>query len=723
MKLKALLPSLALLAFLGMGSAQASVITIGTGASAYGDGDIAIGDGATCSTSTEYYGCTAVGKNARVVYGGVALGDGAFADSSQDNSVDGDKSTAVGINSHAEAGAIAIGQDAFATNMKNTDWQRSIAIGTSAVATDGSISIGSYSNNNGRANAFSVGNSANSTRRNGSAQGPIYRQVINVGAGTQPHDAVIVQQVVPAISSITNTLGGGATYDPTSGAFTSPSYDLTTGTYTTVYDALKAIDNKPAGSGGGGSSNPYFAAQGTGAAGEDAVASGIHSTASGALSSATAYGATAAGAMANVSGEAGTAVGHQATVDGNEGTALGAYTKASDHCSAIGYAAECDEYGTTSFGRDGENSRLIHVADGQADTDAANMGQVRAVDTRVSQTQNVLSNAVSWFGGGASYNSATGAFTGPQFGFISGAVYTDVGSALADLDGRVAALEALPPGGTGAEGPAGPQGPEGPAGPAGQDGQDGQDGAPGAEGPQGPQGPEGPAGQDGQDGAQGPKGDKGDQGEKGDKGDKGDAGQDGRDGIDGKDGGTNKLKSGSNIAVVDNDDGTQTASLSDKVELSDQGSVKVGATTVNGDGVSIQGGPSMTTPGIDAGSQRITSVANGRIERGSTDAVNGGQLWNLQQQWDDRWTEVNNRFNRQDKRIDGLGAQMGAMSMMAATPGEGGLTVGVGMSGSKAAMAGGWSRRTHDRISISAGASFGGGNKPVIGGAIRIGGH
>src|SRR5690606_20733930 len=97
-------------------------------------------------------------------------------------------------------------------------------------------------------------------------------------------------------------------------------------------------------------------------------------------------------------------------------------------------------------------------------------------------------------------------------------------------------------------------------------------------------------------------------------------GKDGRDGVDGKDGkdgGTNKLKKGSNIEVVDNDDGTQTASLSDNVELSDQGSVKVGATTVNGDGVSIQGGPSMTRDGIDAGSQRITSVANGRIEQGS----------------------------------------------------------------------------------------------------------
>jgi len=195
----------------------------------------------------------------------------------------------------------------------------------------------------------------------------------------------------------------------------------------------------------------------------------------------------------------------------------------------------------------------------------------------------------------------------------------------------------------------------------------------------------------------------------------------GADGRDGKDGA--KAVAGSNIEVSDNEDGSQTVSLADNVQLSDQGSVSVGATTVDGQGVRIAGGPSMTSQGIDAGNQKITSVAPGRIERGSTDAVNGGQIWELQQQWDDRWTEIDNRFERTDKRINGLGAQMGAMSMMAATPGEGGMTVGIGHSGGETALAVGWSRRLNDRVAVSAGVSFGGGNKPVIGMGMRIGGR
>lgn len=104
---------------------------------------------------------------------------------------------------------------------------------------------------------------------------------------------------------------------------------------------------------------------------------------------------------------------------------------------------------------------------------------------------------------------------------------------------------------------------------------------------------------------------------------------------------------------------------------------------------------------------KLTSVAPGRIERGSTDAVNGGQIYDLMERWDDRWTEIDRRFERTNKRLNGLGAQMGALSMMAATPGEGGVTVGVGFSGGETALAVGWSRRLNDRVSIAVGASFG----------------
>ena len=43
-------------------------------------------------------------------------------------------------------------------------------------------------------------------------------------------------------------------------------------------------------------------------------------------------------------------------------------------------------------------------------------------------------------------------------------------------------------------------------------------------------------------------------------------------------------------------------------------------------GLAIQGGPSVTKGGIDAGSKKITHVAAGEISATSTDAVNGSQL-------------------------------------------------------------------------------------------------
>ena len=57
--------------------------------------------------------------------------------------------------------------------------------------------------------------------------------------------------------------------------------------------------------------------------------------------------------------------------------------------------------------------------------------------------------------------------------------------------------------------------------------------------------------------------------------------------------------------------------------------VTTGDTTVTSDGLVINGGPSVTKNGIDAGNKVITNVAAGRIGAGSTDAVNGAQLHDM----------------------------------------------------------------------------------------------
>ena len=54
--------------------------------------------------------------------------------------------------------------------------------------------------------------------------------------------------------------------------------------------------------------------------------------------------------------------------------------------------------------------------------------------------------------------------------------------------------------------------------------------------------------------------------------------------------------------------------------------IKAGDTTITTDGMIITNGPSITKTGIDAGSKKITNVADGDISPTSKDAINGSQL-------------------------------------------------------------------------------------------------
>lgn len=182
---------------------------------------------------------------------------------------------------------------------------------------------------------------------------------------------------------------------------------------------------------------------------------------------------------------------------------------------------------------------------------------------------------------------------------------------------------------------------------------------------------------------------------------------------------------GSNIETSTDGQGNTTVSLSDQVQLSDQGSVQVGASTLNGQGLTIQGGPSVTEQGVDAGNRRVTSVVEGRIEQGSTDAVNGGQVWDMQQNFNDRWDATNARIDRLDDRMNGLGAKSAAMAQMAAasTPlavGEAAVTAGVGFSSNRSALAVGYRVRVSARTSVSAGFAVGGGSSAMGGVGVQI---
>lgn len=70
-------------------------------------------------------------------------------------------------------------------------------------------------------------------------------------------------------------------------------------------------------------------------------------------------------------------------------------------------------------------------------------------------------------------------------------------------------------------------------------------------------------------------------------------------------------------------------------------SVKAGDTTINNDGLTITGGPSVTKSGIDAAGNKISNVADGNVAPDSKDAVNGSQLYSL--------------GDTINKKIDGMG--------------------------------------------------------------------
>ena len=88
-------------------------------------------------------------------------------------------------------------------------------------------------------------------------------------------------------------------------------------------------------------------------------------------------------------------------------------------------------------------------------------------------------------------------------------------------------------------------------------------------------------------------------------------------------GGADKAKLTDNNIGVNNDNGKMKVQLSKDLDLTKDGSVKIGDTTVNNDGLTIAGGPSIKKDGINAGNKTITGVKAGEND---TDAVNVKQL-------------------------------------------------------------------------------------------------
>ena len=126
-------------------------------------------------------------------------------------------------------------------------------------------------------------------------------------------------------------------------------------------------------------------------------------------------------------------------------------------------------------------------------------------------------------------------------------------------------------------------------------------------------------------------------------------------------GGATEVAAANNIGVV-SENGKLNLKLAKNIDLGSDSSIKTGDTKMDNKGLAIQGGPSVTKGGIDAGSKKITHVAAGEISATSTDAVNGSQLQAVK---NDVQNNTQNIYNM-GKKVGELGTRINKVGAGAA---------------------------------------------------------
>ena len=150
-------------------------------------------------------------------------------------------------------------------------------------------------------------------------------------------------------------------------------------------------------------------------------------------------------------------------------------------------------------------------------------------------------------------------------------------------------------------------------------------------------------------------------------------------------GGATTSTTAKNIRVTKAADGQGLdVNLANNIELDNNGSIKIGDTTVNQDGITINNGPSVTKGGIDAGGKTITNVARGEKD---TDAVNVSQL-------KQSVGDVHKRINKVGKEARGgiAGANAAAGLPQVYLPGKSMVAASAGTFKGESAVAVGYSR-------------------------------
>ncbi|WP_249043625.1 YadA-like family protein [Burkholderia territorii] len=276
------------------------------------------------------------------------------------------------------------------------------------------------------------------------------RQIVNVAAGTQANDAVVLSQLTPVVTA----LGGGASINATTGAVTGPTYNLANGgRQTTVGGALTALDgavtasnqsvgdlrdslqnsglidpttgeslavtytdaSKSAVTLGNDGTPVRVSNVADGAARTDAANVGQVTDAVDSIRNDLADGTlnmryikvNATGAQANAIGTNAVAIGSNANATSNGSLAIGTGARASGlNAIALGLNSVATQANTVSVGSIGNERKIVNVAEGDVDansTDAINGSQLYAAmnsltSTLDAKTKALESNTAGLFG-------------------------------------------------------------------------------------------------------------------------------------------------------------------------------------------------------------------------------------------------------------------------------------------------------------------------------------
>ena len=229
----------------------------------------------------------------------------------------------------------------------------------------------------------------------------------NVAAGTTTvgsTDAINGGQLNTGLTSVAAGLGGNSVYNSVTGKVTSPTYVVNNATYNDVGSAFTAIDSSIS----GGKGVKYFHSTSTLA---DSQATGTDSVAIGPVANAANARSVAMGANASATADDAMALGSNSKASAGNSVALGHASEASRGAlvgyTAFGLSAVQNSTGEVSVGSAAGARQITNVAAGTAATDAANVGQLTGAVNGLGQSiTNVL---------GGTYNTTTGAYTGPTY--------------------------------------------------------------------------------------------------------------------------------------------------------------------------------------------------------------------------------------------------------------------------------------------------------------------